>query len=56
MSEAWKYAFAMEAPIAGVLRQLERPLDVLARRHVVARAAVTPRAPLQDVGSQRVAR
>ena len=55
-SEAWKYAFAIAAAVAELLRELERALDVVVRGDVVAKPAVAPRSPLQDVRAKHVAR
>ena len=44
------------APVADVLRELERALDVLAGGDVVALKAMAPRAPAEDVGAEQVAR
>ncbi len=42
--------------ISEILRELERPLDVVPRGLVVAKTPAAPRAPLEDVGAQQPAR
>ena len=42
--------------VSELLRELERTLDVVARRDVVAKPATAARAPLQDVGAEKIAR
>src|SRR5947207_198759 len=44
------------ARIVGVLRELERALDVLARRFVIAHAPPAARAPREDVRPERIGR